>query len=162
MLSSNDSQERERGLKAAHTINDLSIFLQPDEFGNKLIWEQCATILAEKSDEKLEPYLAGLLEWLQDMNWPGATIILNRLLYFSGKELSSAVVKAVKSAINQNNGFGHIWLDWLSQLLDNKNLKTELPEKILLVLQKYIDDPNWWYDEKTGKIATWSEYKNKS
>lgn len=40
----------------------------------------------KKSDEELEPYLISLFEWVQDMNWPGATLIFNRLLMYKDKE----------------------------------------------------------------------------
>ena len=32
----------------------------------------------------LEPYLIELMEWLQDLNWPGALIVLNRLSEYKG------------------------------------------------------------------------------
>lgn len=32
-----------------------------------------------RSDEELLPYMFMLLEWLQDINWPGALIIYDRL-----------------------------------------------------------------------------------
>ena len=50
-------------------------------------WECCAQVLCKKSDMVLEPYLSGPLEWLQDLNWPGALIILERLKIFSGEKL---------------------------------------------------------------------------
>ena len=33
----------------------------------------------EKDDNQLERYLIPLFEWLQDMNWPGASLISERL-----------------------------------------------------------------------------------
>ena len=32
-----------------------------------------------RSDEELQPFIFMLLEWLQDLNWPGALIIYNRV-----------------------------------------------------------------------------------
>lgn len=45
----------------------------------KNVWENCAKVLSECSDEELSPYLAELMVWLQDMNWPGAFCIARRL-----------------------------------------------------------------------------------
>ena len=40
-------------------------FIQPlTPRHNKNVWENCAAIIAEKSDEELETYLTELLEWL--------------------------------------------------------------------------------------------------
>lgn len=47
---------------------------------NKNVWENCAIIISDFNDGELEPHLVRLLEWLQDMNWPGANIIFKRLL----------------------------------------------------------------------------------
>ncbi|MBQ9119946.1 MAG: DivIVA domain-containing protein, partial [Lachnospiraceae bacterium] len=48
---------------------------------------QKALILAEKSDEELSPHLIQLMEWLQDLNWPGAVCIQDRLKAFSKNRL---------------------------------------------------------------------------
>ena len=47
-------------------------------------------IIARKffpKDEELAPYLIELMEWLQDMNWPGAFCILDRLKKMTGDSL---------------------------------------------------------------------------
>lgn len=40
---------------------------------------QLRKILAARPNEELSPYLIELMEWLRDMNWPGAFCILERL-----------------------------------------------------------------------------------
>ena len=61
-------------------------YILPLENGeSKGVWENCARALYEISDERLEKHLPSLLEWLEDLNWPGALIILERLKKFSGK-----------------------------------------------------------------------------
>jgi len=134
-----DAQEQEEGLTLARQIKDLSVFLQPLEYGNKAVWDNCAKIFVGMTDEELEPYLFGLLAWLQDINWPGALPILYRLKRFSEIEsLSSAVDKCVESAVESDDD---IWLDYLSDLLDNEKLKTAISEKSLVVLQNSHN--NW-------------------
>lgn len=57
-------------------------FIQPivPEIGAGSLWEPCARIVASKTNAELKPYLSLLFEWLQDLNWPGAYLIFNRLL----------------------------------------------------------------------------------
>ena len=43
-------------------------------FGIIVLW-----ILSERSDKELHPYLYQLLDWILDMNWPGAFCIWERL-----------------------------------------------------------------------------------
>lgn len=83
-----------KGISLARDIEIIIPFIQPlTPKHNKNVWGNCAVIVAEKSDEKLKPYLVELLEWLQDMNWPGAFCILDRLQRYSDN-------KSIRSAIN--------------------------------------------------------------
>ena len=122
------------GIKLAQSIQDLSLLIQPPAEAS--VWERCADIICEKSDAVLEPYLDELLEWLQDLNWPGALAICERLKTFSGDLLKKHVISAVDKAEKMSNGEGTQWLVWLSELLDNNELKKELPEEVIEKLQK--------------------------
>lgn len=143
----NDTLTQEQGISLANRIKDLSVFLQPTDFGSKAVWDNCAKILAKKTDDELEPYLVNLLEWLQDINWPGAFVIMNRLKAFSGEKLKSPFLKFVDNAIQLNNEEGLMWLDYLSELLDNEGLKAELPKETLEILEKHYHNWTWWYKE---------------
>ena len=69
-----------KGIEMAKDVENINVFLQPcNKYYNKNVWDNCAKILSEKTDEELSPYLVELLEWLQDLNWPGALCIVNRL-----------------------------------------------------------------------------------
>lgn len=69
------------GINEAKNYKYIYPFIQPLIPGkSKCIWEPCARIVALKSDEELKPYLYLLFEWLQDLNWPGAYVIFDRLL----------------------------------------------------------------------------------
>ena len=49
------------GMKLAREIKCIKVFLQPcDENHNKNVWDNCAKILSEKTDEELSPYLIEL------------------------------------------------------------------------------------------------------
>ena len=72
--------DQTEGIKMAKQIESINVFLQPcNKMHNKNVWDNCAKILSIRTDDELSPYLISLLEWLQDMNWPGAFCILGRL-----------------------------------------------------------------------------------
>lgn len=79
MLSwNNDETIQAQGIKEAKKIKNLSVFFQPIE--SKSIWENCAKVLSSKTDDELKLYILDLFNWLQDMNWPGAEIVYERLM----------------------------------------------------------------------------------
>lgn len=133
-----DEKTQAQGRTLASQINDLSLFLQPMAFGSKAVWDNCARILAEKTDNVLEPYLVHLLEWLQDINWPGAFIILDRLKIFSSEMIKEPLQFSVRQAINKQD---NAWLDYLSELLDNPELSKALTKDCWLTLKKHYH--NW-------------------
>ena len=81
MLSwDNDISVQLCGIKEAQKIKSLWVFILPLLSSNsKSIWGNCAKILVSKSNSELKPYLTELLKWLQDMNWPGASLMYDRL-----------------------------------------------------------------------------------
>ena len=94
-----NANEQAKGIELAKKVQDIKAFLQPcNKKYNKNVWENCAKILAERTDEELSPYLVELLEWLQDLNWPGAVIIAERLKSFSGEELKKSLENAIAKA----------------------------------------------------------------
>ena len=135
MLSFNNSiQTRTEGIRLAKEIKDLSLLIMPPAAPS--VWECCAQVLFEKKDLELEPYLYELLGWLQDLNWPGALLILDRLKFFSGKKLKKPFMDRFLYASNSNNDEGLMWMDYSSELLDNEELKKELPRTVIEKLQK--------------------------
>ena len=134
----NNSEEiRQKGVELAKGIKYINLFILP-MYPGKSVWENCAKILVDRSDEELKPYLFRLLEWLEDLTWPGAMIILDRLKNYSEtSRLSSNVNKCVKLAIATSD---HMWLVHIAELLDNEKLKAALPEGTREVLQKYYHD----------------------
>lgn len=137
-----------RGIRLARNLDDLSLLILPCANGkNKAFWDNCARALYELSDDRLEKYLPSLLEWLQDLNWPGALIILDRLKVFSGKKLKKPFIDCFIHAQNLNNDEGLRWIDYLSELLDNEELKAELPKSIVDVLQRHYKNWGFWCDD---------------
>jgi len=99
------SEIQSQGISLARNIETIIPFIQPltPKF-NKNVWENCAVIIAEKNDEKLKPHLVELLEWLQDMNWPGAFCILDRLKKYSdNNSILSAISICLEKAKDCND-----------------------------------------------------------
>jgi hypothetical protein len=111
MLSWNSTEEIQKiGLAEARKVKHLSVLLQPIE--SKSVWENCAKVFVEKSDLELERYLVDLFKWLQDMNWPGAVLIYDRL-----KELPKDLVQfAYKVSLDQATCTGDE--DWKETLIE--------------------------------------------
>ena len=146
MLSfENTDEARAEGFRLAEQIEDLSLLILPPAAPS--VWRCCAQVLCEKSDMVLEPYLDSLLEWLQDLNWPGALIILDRLKVFSGEKLKKPFMVCVTYANKLNSKKGLMWLDYLSELLNNKELKAVLPKPIIEELKKHYKNCGFWYND---------------
>ena len=129
MLDWNSPPEvQQRGRELARTIKCFNIFLQPGhpEY-NKNVWDNCAIILAEKSDAELKPYLKSLFEWLNDMNWPGAYFIWDRLKCYKDDAWFCCVLTDsinIAKALNENT--------WLNTLLElDRERQKQLKKTIL-------------------------------
>lgn len=131
----NDLSIQEKGRNLAEEVQCLKIFMQPcDKKYNKNVWENCALILYKKSDDLLQPYLSDLIEWLQDLNWPGAFIILERLKNFQNYEtLSFAVNESIRMAKATEDD---LWLLGISELLVQERILEYLSDDVQLVLKK--------------------------
>lgn len=112
----NDAETQRKGRQEASQVMCLSLFMQPmDAQFNKNIWDNCALIISEKEDNLLTPYLFNLLDWLQDLNWPGSLVILERLQrYQDYKKLSIAIQNRVIVAEALED---EVWLANLAELL---------------------------------------------
>ena len=142
MLDGNNVQEiQDKGIELGKKIECINVFILPLHQGyNKNIWENCAKILASKSDEILEPYLEHLLEWVEDINWPGALIIVERLKKFSNlEEFYLAYENTIKRAAVTNRG---MWIVNLSEFIEeNEELKNMLPEN----LRRMVEFTKYYY-----------------
>ncbi len=108
-----------KGIALAKDVETILPFIQPlTPEHNKNVWENCAVIIAENRDEKLEPYLIELLEWLQDMNWPGAFCIMDRLQKYSD---DASLGSAVNTCISEARECGdEVWEDNLCLLMGRR------------------------------------------
>ncbi|MBQ7161756.1 MAG: DUF5071 domain-containing protein [Clostridia bacterium] len=118
-LSRKNSEDVQKlGISIARKIKNLSVLIMPIE--DKSIWENCAKILCEKSDEELELYFFDLFEWLKDMNWPGAYQIYDRLLCVE-KEDFLYIFETVFFTAKQLQD--NVWVSALQVFLSEYSLK---------------------------------------
>lgn len=129
-------EEQQKGIVLARNVKCIKTFFQPSgpEY-NKSVWENCARIVCERTDEELIPYTIDMMMWLQDLNWPGAELILLRLKSFSDFTIISLIIKDMVPALEAINETP--WLMSLAQLLDNPNFKKEIDDVSKKILSKY-------------------------
>jgi len=141
MLDENESLEiQKQGIELARGMQEIDKFVLPiSSKYSKNVWLNCAKILEEKTDQELSPHLPKLLEWLQDLNWPGTFIIIDRLKRFNGQLLLNPFIEAVKKACGKNSE-DQEWANYLSFLIENQELAMLLPNEIFLQVQELYND----------------------
>ena len=143
MLDENQPIEvQEDAIREARKIKSLSVFMQPVEY--KLSWKNCAKVICEKTDKELNSYKYEMLEWLQDLNWPGAFLIMERLEKMNPQLLLNATIYAVKQALLLKD---NEWLTYMSYLLKNKKFYDALSEE-----KKYQKIMKRYYESYWGKL----------
>ena len=100
----------DKGIFESQKLKNIFPFIQPiivPSEKSKSVWEPCAKVISLKSNDELKPYLNLLFEWLQDMNWPGAYTVFDRLLEipFSTLEVEYSISR--KRAEKDND---ELWL----------------------------------------------------
>ena len=126
MLDWNMPDEIQRkGRNLAKSVETIEPFIQPimPKY-NKNIWGNCAIIIGEMNDEKLKPYLVDLMKWLQDMNWPGAFCIQERLFRYSDTDSFRNAMKICIEKAHKSDDL--IWKSNLYMLMKMFNKKLNL------------------------------------
>src|SRR4051794_14648818 len=83
-------------LVAAGDRLDLSLILQA---GDKSRWQNEARVLLGLGYPGFRAVIPGMLEWLQDLNWPGSSEIVEALARVPKEDLEPHLSKAVESAL---------------------------------------------------------------
>ena len=133
---------QEEAIREARKIKSLSVFMQPIEY--KLSWKNCAKVICEKTDEELNSYIYDMLEWLKDLNWPGAFLIMERLEKMDPQLLLDVTIYEVKQALLLKD---NEWLIYMSYLLKNKKFYDALSEE-----KKYQKIMRRYYESYWGKL----------
>ena len=136
------TEVQEEAIREARKIKSLSVFMQPIEY--KLSWKNCAKVICEKTDEELNSYIYDMLEWLKDLNWPGAFLIMERLEKMDPQLLLDVTIYEVKQALLLKD---NEWLIYMSYLLKNKKFYDALSEE-----KKYQKIMRRYYESYWGKL----------
>jgi hypothetical protein len=104
--------EKEEAKKKLQYIRDedLHLLLQPI---SKEYWDGAAETVVRLGYPRVKCILPGLLEWIQDRNWPGAGQIGVFLL-----EIGDPMIPYVKDVLNQHSD-DQEWVYWIFEVLIN-------------------------------------------
>ena len=128
--------DQHQGIAMARNIKCIQAFFQPSGPGySKSVWGNCAKIICERPDEELIPYTLEMLMWLQDINWPGALDIMERLLRFSEVTVLAMTINEMLPALIAVDEIS--WLMGMANLLSNKKLVEALSENTIHILNQY-------------------------
>lgn len=125
--------EQTEGINAAEDIQCIKTFFLPmGKNGGKKVWENCAVIISRRHDDELIPYIMDMLFWIADLNWPGAEIILQRLIQMSGvQELKLAIDDIVPILVQQKK---RSWLLSIYELVFEGAMTCAIKKDTLLAL----------------------------
>jgi hypothetical protein len=100
----------------------LHLLLQPV---SKSYWSNAAIVLKRIGYPRVKSIIPELLEWIQDMNWPGAQEIADLLI-----TVDDEIAPYVKKVLKSGDGIWIIWL--LSEVASkwNKNLKKQIKDEL--------------------------------
>lgn len=125
--------EQAEGINSAEDMQCIKTFFLPmGKNGGKKVWENCAVIISRRHDEELIPYIMDMLCWIEDLNWPGAEIILQRLIQMSGvQELTLAIDDIVPILVQQKK---RSWLLSIYELVSKGEMTGGIKIDTLLAL----------------------------
>ena len=134
-------EEQQEGISLAREVTCIKAFFQPVGPGfSKSVWDNCATIICERSDDELKPYISDMILWLEDLNWPGAEKIQQRLIVFQDVFLLATILDHTVTDLEK---LGETrWLLFLSDLLNNQKLSQTLKSSTREILAKYYSIPH--------------------
>ncbi|MDF2882901.1 MAG: hypothetical protein K0R54_3458 [Clostridiaceae bacterium] len=101
----------------------LHLLLQPM---SKSHWRNAAVVLKKIGYPRVKSILPGLLEWIQDMNWPGTEEIVDLL-----STIDYEIVPYVKHVLKSGDG---IWIIWtLSEVVSkwSEELRNLIKDNLL-------------------------------
>ena len=129
-------EDQMEGISLAREVVCLKAFFQPFGPGyGKSVWENCATIICARSDEELMLYITDMILWMEDLNWPGAVQIQQRLIAFQSVSSLAFALNAIVPALEQLKETS--WLQFISDLLCNQKLSQTINQRTREILEQY-------------------------
>lgn len=90
--------------------DQIGILIQPL---GKDCWENAALILSKIGTPRVNTNIPELIEWLKDMNWPGAVTVLQLLSTVDDEVLKPHIRHSLESALLDDD---IIWFEAIKQL----------------------------------------------
>ncbi|WP_312648924.1 DUF5071 domain-containing protein [Aminipila sp.] len=111
-----DTNIQQKAVKELIEIDEKDIFklIQPKD---KNHWDNAALVLKQIGYPRNKSAIPGLIEWLQDMNWPGAWTALETLQAIDIPILIPYIENALKKALQEDD---EMWLMGLKELVINR------------------------------------------
>ena len=132
-------EEQMQGIQYARQIQCIKTFFRPQgKNAGKAVWENCAKVISERPDDELEPYLEDMVFWIQDLNWPGADLILDRLKQFQDVKYLVTIIQDYSRALHKAGDAS--WLYGLSELLDDQVIASSLSPDVVNILRSENED----------------------
>lgn len=112
--------------------NYMDMLLQPRCI--KCYWDNAATVLKKIGYPRIEPIIPGLLEWLQDLNWPGAQTVVDIFRDIDNDVLKPYIRDALIRADDEDD---EMWIYWLKYLIEEIGISEDefINEKIVMILE---------------------------
>ncbi len=104
---------------------------------SKDYWDGAAETVIRLGYPRVKSILPGLLEWIQDLNWPGAGEIADFLL-----EIGDPMIPYVKDVLNQHSD-DQEWVYWIfEKLIDHWNTKQvqQIQAELIKISQEKAND----------------------
>lgn len=120
---------------------------------SKSHWKNAATVLKKIGYPRVKSIIPELLQWIQDMNWPGAQEIVDLLVTIDDK-----IVPHVKQALRSGDGIWIMWIlsevvskwdiDMINQIKDNLLELTNTLDTDLIIEGVDIQSMKLLYESK--------------
>ncbi len=104
---------QEKAIKNLENISekDLCKLIQPK---SKNYWENAAKVINKIGYPKIKPIMSELFEWIKDLNWPGAVIIVDTLRNIEIGEINEFIKEALIKAEIEND---EIWKSGIEEVI---------------------------------------------
>ena len=104
---------QENAIKNLENISekDLCKLIQPK---SKYCWENAAKVINKIGYPKIKPIMPELFEWIKDLNWPGAVIIVDTLRNIEIGEINEFIKEALIKAELEND---ELWKSGIEEVI---------------------------------------------
>lgn len=121
-LSWNTSiKEQNIAINEIASMNNINLneLLQPMD---KEYWENAAKVLSIIGYPRIEVVIQGLFRWLQDLNWPGAMIVMDLIKTIPRNVVIPYIESSAIEALNTND---EVWLCNMSTFIKYFKIKED-------------------------------------